>query len=185
MRCAPWRARPTPGHGSSSTPPPTTRRSATARSGRCSAAASDADPGARVAAGDLWTLMYTSGTTGLPKGIQHTHFIRAMYATTLASAWRMAPESVVLHSGAIVFNGAMTTMLPAFMLRSDVRAASRVRRRGVHRDRRARARHAHDARALADHRGARTRGRSTRRASRRSRRCSRSARRCTRSTRTG
>ena len=79
-------------------------------------AASEADPGIRVEAGDLWTLMYTSGTTGLPKGIQHTHFIRAMYATTLAPAWRMAPESVVMHSGAIVFNGAMTTMLPAFML---------------------------------------------------------------------
>jgi len=78
--------------------------------------ASDAEPGVAVDAGDLWTLMYTSGTTGLPKGIQHTHFIRAMYATTLASAWRMAPESVVLHSGAIVFNGAMTTILPAFML---------------------------------------------------------------------
>jgi acyl-CoA synthetase (AMP-forming)/AMP-acid ligase II len=78
--------------------------------------ASDAPPVAHVGAGDLLTLMYTSGTTGLPKGIQHTHFIRAMYATTLASAWRMAPESVVLHSGAIVFNGAMTTMFPAFML---------------------------------------------------------------------
>jgi acyl-CoA synthetase (AMP-forming)/AMP-acid ligase II len=59
--------------------------------------------------------MYTSGTTGLPKGIQHTHFIRAMYATTMANAWRMAPESVVLHSGALVFNGAMVTMFPAFM----------------------------------------------------------------------
>jgi acyl-CoA synthetase (AMP-forming)/AMP-acid ligase II len=78
-------------------------------------AASDAAPEVRVAAGDLLTLMYTSGTTGLPKGIQHTHFIRAMYATTMANAWRMAPESVILHSGAIVFNGAMVTMLPAFM----------------------------------------------------------------------
>ena len=27
----------------------------------------------------------------------------------------MAPESVVLHSGALVFNGAMVTMFPAFM----------------------------------------------------------------------
>ena len=79
------------------------------------AGASDADPGVRVEPGDLWTLMYTSGTTGLPKGIQHTHFIRAMYAARLGT-WRMAPESVVLHSGSIVFNGAMTTMLPAFML---------------------------------------------------------------------
>ena len=80
------------------------------------AEASDAAPVAHVDAGDLLTLMYTSGTTGLPKGIQHTHFIRAMYATTMANAWRMAPESVVLHSGAIVFNGAMVTMFPAFMV---------------------------------------------------------------------
>lgn len=77
--------------------------------------ASAGEPAVTVAADDLLTLMYTSGTTGLPKGIQHTHFIRAMYATTMANAWRMAPESVVLHSGAIVFNGAMTTMFPAFM----------------------------------------------------------------------
>ena len=79
-------------------------------------AQSDAsEPRSEVDAGDLMTLMYTSGTTGLPKGIQHTHFIRAMYATTMANAWRMAPESVVLHSGALVFNGAMVTMLPVFM----------------------------------------------------------------------
>ena len=77
--------------------------------------ASAHDPGVPVSPEDLWTLMYTSGTTGAPKGIQHTHFIRAMYAMR-SSSWRMTPESVVLHSGSIVFNGAMTTMLPAFML---------------------------------------------------------------------
>jgi acyl-CoA synthetase (AMP-forming)/AMP-acid ligase II len=37
------------------------------------------------------------------------------YAALLSNAWCMAPESVVLHSGAIVFNGAMVTMFPAFM----------------------------------------------------------------------
>lgn len=73
-------------------------------------------PRAAVEAGDLATIMYTSGTTGLPKGIQHTHFIRAMYALLMASAFRMSPESVVLHSGAIVFNGAMVKMYSAFML---------------------------------------------------------------------
>ena len=83
------------------------------------AAASDAEPRVSVSAGDLWTLMYTSGTTGLPKGIQHTHFIRAMYAARMGT-WRMAPESVVLHSGSIVFNGAMTTMMPAFTDRKSV-----------------------------------------------------------------
>ena len=80
------------------------------------AEASDAPVEANVRPDDLLTLMYTSGTTGLPKGIPHTHFIRAMYAATMASAWRIEPASVVLHTGAIVFNGAMTTLLPALML---------------------------------------------------------------------
>ncbi len=83
--------------------------------GTLHASASEAEPDADVDAGDLLTLMYTSGTTGQPKGIQHPHFIRAMYAATMATTWRMAPESVVLHSGALVFNGAMVTMFPAFM----------------------------------------------------------------------
>ncbi|HXX85608.1 MAG TPA: AMP-binding protein [Casimicrobiaceae bacterium] len=77
-------------------------------------AASAREPQSRVEASDVVTVMYTSGTTGLPKGIMHTHFIRAMYAGLMATSWRMTPESVVLHTGAIVFNGAMTTMLPAF-----------------------------------------------------------------------
>ena len=78
-------------------------------------AAADAEEPADVAqAGDLVTLMYTSGTTGLPKGIMHTHFIRSMYAGLFASTFRMAPESKVLQTGALVFNGAMVTMLPAF-----------------------------------------------------------------------
>lgn len=65
---------------------------------------------------DLFNVMYTSGTTGLPKGIMHTHFVRSMYCTLFASAWRMSPESVVLHTGAIVFNGAFVTMMPCFYL---------------------------------------------------------------------
>jgi acyl-CoA synthetase (AMP-forming)/AMP-acid ligase II len=69
-----------------------------------------------VGPGDLFNIMYTSGTTGLPKGIMHTHFVRSMYALLFASAWRMTPESRVLHTGAIVFNGAFVTLMPCFYL---------------------------------------------------------------------
>ena len=35
-----------------------------------------------------------------------------MYCMLFGAAWRMTPESVVLHAGAIVFNGAMLDLMP-------------------------------------------------------------------------
>jgi acyl-CoA synthetase (AMP-forming)/AMP-acid ligase II len=78
--------------------------------------AADTPPQAKVTQDDLFNIMYTSGTTGMPKGIMHTHFVRAMYALLMGPAWRMTPESVVLHTGAIVFNGAYVTLMPCFHL---------------------------------------------------------------------
>jgi acyl-CoA synthetase (AMP-forming)/AMP-acid ligase II len=69
-------------------------------------------PDPRLTDSDVFNIMYSSGTTGAPKGILHTHYIRANYCTHFASAWRMTPESVVLHAGAIVFNGAMLDLMP-------------------------------------------------------------------------
>ena len=73
-------------------------------------------PDAGLTGDDMYNIFYSSGTTGKPKGIVHTHFIRAMYGALFANAWRMTPESVVLHSGAIIFNGAFLTLLPSFYL---------------------------------------------------------------------
>ncbi len=78
------------------------------------ASAPDTPPHTHTSQDDLFNIMYTSGTTGLPKGIMHTHFTRSMYCLWLGAAWRMTPESVALHAGAIVFNGAFITLMAAF-----------------------------------------------------------------------
>ncbi|MDX6447186.1 MAG: hypothetical protein QOH71_4260 [Blastocatellia bacterium] len=78
------------------------------------ATAGDHDPqGIEIADDDLYNIIYSSGTTGQPKGIVHTHYIRAMYCTLFASAYRIRPESIILHAGSIVFNGAFLTLMPS------------------------------------------------------------------------
>src|SRR3989442_10121299 len=80
-----------------------------------------ADDPARVAgvtADDPYTIIYSSGTTGLPKGIVLSQRVRALYGTLFGLAWRMTPESIVLHSGSLCFNGAFLTLMPAFVLRA-------------------------------------------------------------------
>ncbi|MEO8335374.1 MAG: AMP-binding protein, partial [bacterium] len=80
-------------------------------------AASDvAPPAVQINDDDVFNIVYSSGTTGMPKGIIHTHHIRAMYCALFSSTWRMTPESVVMHAGSLVFNGAFVTLMPALFL---------------------------------------------------------------------
>lgn len=81
------------------------------------AGASDSEPPwVDVGDEDFYNIIYSSGTTGEPKGIVHNHYIRMSYCTGFASSYRIKPESVILHSGSLVFNGAFLTLMPAFYL---------------------------------------------------------------------
>jgi acyl-CoA synthetase (AMP-forming)/AMP-acid ligase II len=94
-----------------------------ARPGYCSYqalvdAADEAAPAARVTEDDPYNIIYSSGTTGQPKGIVLSQRVRALYGTLFGLAWRMGPESVALHSGSLCFNGAFLTLMPSFVLGS-------------------------------------------------------------------
>lgn len=65
---------------------------------------------------DIYNIVYSSGTTGSPKGIVHTHEIRGAYCTMFAGSFRFTPDSVVMHAGSLVFNGAFVTLMPAWYL---------------------------------------------------------------------
>lgn len=79
--------------------------------------ASDGEPpSVEISDNDLYNIIYSSGTTGQPKGIVHTHYIRGMYCTLFANSYRYAPESIVMHGGSLVFNGAFVTLLPAWLM---------------------------------------------------------------------
>jgi len=81
-------------------------------------ASADAPSPMPIQGDDPYNIIYSSGTTGLPKGIVLSQRVRALYGTLFGLAWRMTPESVVLHSGSLCFNGAFLTLMPAFVLGS-------------------------------------------------------------------
>ncbi|NJD62032.1 MAG: AMP-binding protein [Deltaproteobacteria bacterium] len=85
--------------------------------GAMASSASDAPPPAvPIGRDDPYNIIYSSGTTGMPKGIVHSHYVRGMYGTVFSSAYRITPESVLLHAGSIVFNGSFLTLMPAMYL---------------------------------------------------------------------
>jgi long-chain acyl-CoA synthetase len=78
------------------------------------AGAADSDPpDAGVDRDHPCHVIFSSGTTGEPKGIVLTHGVRAHSAMGYALMTRMTPDSIVLHAGSLVFNGAILPLMAA------------------------------------------------------------------------
>jgi acyl-CoA synthetase (AMP-forming)/AMP-acid ligase II len=76
---------------------------ASAPSTRCPAAVSMTDD---------CNIIYSSGTTGVPKGIVHTHASRAMFTYALRTMFRIDGTAVTLVTTPLYTNGTWMTLLP-------------------------------------------------------------------------
>ncbi len=84
------------------------------------AAAPDSDPGVRIHPEDRFNIIYSSGTTGLPKGIVQSHGARTHFAWSNALELGMTRDCVALVTTALYSNGTMFMVLPPLLLGGTV-----------------------------------------------------------------
>jgi long-chain acyl-CoA synthetase len=82
----------------------------------CLQAGSDREPGISVLPDDLYNIVYSSGTTGTPKGIVHTHEARVLFALTCGLEFRVHSEAVGIVSTPIYTNGTQLIYLPTILV---------------------------------------------------------------------
>ena len=80
----------------------------------------DPAPPADNLSGDLAYIMYTSGSTGVPKGIMHTHFSGLSYARMSAAVYQLGPDDRMANFSPLHFD------MSTFEVLSGVLAGSAV-----------------------------------------------------------
>ncbi len=72
------------------------------------------DPEVHIDLDDSISIIYSSGTTGVPKGIEHTHYGRLMYPLGFGPALRIDRYATTLCATPLYTNGTWIVMLPTF-----------------------------------------------------------------------
>ncbi len=78
-------------------------------------AGSEAEPDTVILPDDLYNIIYSSGTTGNPKGIVHTHQARVLFALTCGLEFRIHNEAVSLVSTPLYSNGTQLILIPTIL----------------------------------------------------------------------
>ncbi len=80
----------------------------------------DAPPQVRLTPEDDFNLIYSSGTTGTPKGIAHTHYARQQTAYILAIEFGFDLNSIAVVTTPLFANGTWIMMLPSLTVGSTL-----------------------------------------------------------------
>jgi len=80
------------------------------------AKASTQEPMVKIDPTGDFNVIYSSGTTGTPKGIVHTHYARSMFGLALSYALRIYSDSRSLVTTPLFTNGTWVIMLPTIVV---------------------------------------------------------------------